>query len=65
VRPEGLGKFEKVTSLGIEPSTFRYIAYALTTTLPHARKFSQYELKNNKANLILFQIISNYNKFGF
>jgi hypothetical protein len=37
VRPEGLGKFKKITSSGIEPTTFRFVAQsALTTTLPRA-----------------------------
>jgi hypothetical protein len=26
VRPEGLGKFKKITSLGMEPATFWFVA---------------------------------------
>jgi hypothetical protein len=29
VRPEGLGKFKKITSSGIGPATFRYVAQRL------------------------------------
>jgi hypothetical protein len=35
VRTEGLGKFKKITSSGIETATFRFVAQCLNATVPN------------------------------
>jgi hypothetical protein len=51
VRPEGLGKFRNITSSGIEPATFRFVAQCLNhyaTACPQHHKYS-----NNKIHRTL------------
>jgi hypothetical protein len=42
VRPEGLGKFKKITSLDIEPVTFRFVASCLDHYAMHAPSITRY-----------------------